>query len=89
MAAAAFGKASPPFVPLGDDPDAEQTAAVFLPYFRVKSVFDPGAGAALAPPIPPLADYFGALMDYARVARWGKTPLPRWKRRPGMARAAA
>ena len=89
MAASAFGRSSPPFVPSGHDPAAEETAAVFLPYFRVKSTFDPGAGAALAPPIPPLATYFPALMDYARMARWGKRPMPRWKRRAGMARAAA
>lgn len=89
MAASAFGKESPPFVPLGHDPAAEETAAVFLPYFRVHSVFDPGAGAALAPPVPPLEDYFGALMDYARQARWGKRPLPRWKRVVPQARAAA
>ena len=80
MAASAFGRESPPFVPLGHDPAAEETAAVFLPYFRVQSVFDPGAGAGLTPPIPPLEAYFGQLMDYARVARWGKQPLPRWKR---------
>ncbi len=88
MAASAFGRSSPPFVPLGHDLEAEQTARVFLPYFRVKSTFDPGAGAALAPPIPPLHTYFPALMDYARQARWGKTPLPRWKRAPSL-RAAA
>ena len=89
MAASAFGKQSPPFVPLGHDPEAEATAAVFLPYFRVKSVFDPGAGAALAPPIPPLEDYFAQLMDYARMARWGKQPMPRWKRRGRPVHAAA
>ncbi len=80
MAASAFGKAAPPFVPLGHDPEAEAAAAVFLPYFRVRSVFDPGAGAALAPPIPLLTTYFDALMDYARDARWGKRPSARWER---------
>lgn len=89
MAAAAFGKATPPFVPLGHDPEAEATAAVFLPYFRVRSVFDPGAGAELAPAIPPLGSYFDGLMDYAREARWGKRPLARWERQGGAQRAAA
>lgn len=89
MAASAFGRQAPPFVPLGHDPVAEEIAAVFLPYFRVQSVFDPGAGASLAPPVPPLEDYFGELMDYARQARWGKQPMPRWKRHPEAQRAAA
>ena len=89
LAASAFGRQSPPFVALGHDPAAEATAAVFLPYFRVKSVFDPGAGAALAPPIPPIGEYFGVLMDYARDARWGKRPTARWKRRRGIVERAA
>ncbi len=91
MAASAFGKASPPFVPLGHDPVAEDTAAVFLPYFRVRTIFDPGAGASLMAPIPPLGSYFPALMDYARDARWGKRPSPRWERVSAVAaeRAAA
>jgi thioester reductase-like protein len=89
MAASAFGKASPPFVPLGHDLEAEATASVFLPYFRVKTIFDPGAGAGLAAPVPSLEAYFPELMDYARQARWGKTPLPRWKRHPEATRAAA
>jgi len=89
LAASSFGREPPPFVALGHDEAADEAAGVFLPYFRVRSVFDPGAGAALAPPIPPLGNYFDALMDYARVARWGKRPVPRWKRPPPAARAAA
>lgn len=88
LAASSFGRSSPPFVALGHDPVAEDTAAVFLPYFRVRSVFDPGAGAALAPPVPPLESYFEVLMDYARQARWGKSPRTRWERaRPAAAAA--
>ncbi len=79
MAAVAFGRSSPPFVPLGQDPAAEETAAAFLPYFRVRASFDPGAGAELAT-VPPLAEYFPTLMDYARAARWGKRPSTRWER---------
>lgn len=89
MAASAFGKQSPPFVALGHDPAADDAAGVFLPYFRVRSIFDPGAGAALHPPIPPLEEYFDHLMDYARMARWGKRPLARWKRSRPLLRAAA
>lgn len=88
LAASSFGRASPPFVELGHDPDAEATAAVFLPYFRVRLVFDPGAGAALAPPVPPLESYFEVLMDYAREARWGKRAQRRWERGLPAARAA-
>ena len=89
LASSSFGRQAPPFVPLGHDPAADDAASMFLPYFRVRSVFDPGAGAALAPPIPPLAEYFEPLMDYAREARWGKEPFARWERAAQAARAAA
>ena len=89
MAASSFGRESPPFVAVGHDPDADATAGVFLPYFRVHAVFDPGAGAELGAPVPPLESYFDVLMDYARVARWGKKPLPRWRRRERPRRVAA
>lgn len=89
LAASAFGREPPPFVELGHDAAADDAAGVFLPYFRVNSVFDAGEGAALAPPIPPLGEYFDVLMDYARVARWGKTPVTRWERGEPTERAAA
>ena len=89
LAASAFGREPPPFVELGHDPGADDAAGVFLPYFRVRTIFDAGAGAGLAPPIPPLAQYFDALMDYAREARWGKNPVARWERGAPVAPAAA
>jgi len=89
LAASSFDRDAPPFVELGHDEAADDAAGVFLPYFRVNSVFDAGAGASLAPPIPPLAEYFHALMDYARVAKWGKTPSARWERGAPEERAAA
>lgn len=69
--------------------------AVFLPYFEVETVFDNArANALLATAgIRParLADCFDALMDYADVAAWGKTPLTREAaaRRVAQAQAAA
>lgn len=89
IAAASFGREPPPFVELGHDPAADDAAGVFLPYFRVNSVFDSGEGAKLAPPIPPLTEYFDMLMDYARVARWGKSPSTRWERAALVESAAA
>ncbi len=80
LAASSFGREPPPFVPLGRHPASDEAAGVFLPYFRVRTVFDPGAGASLARPIPPLSEYFEALMDYARAARWGRRPATRWER---------
>jgi long-chain acyl-CoA synthetase len=80
LAAGAFGRDTPAFVAPGTDPPAEDQAGVFLPYFRMRSVFDGGAGAALTPPAPPLASYFDTLMAYARDARWGRVPMARWER---------
>jgi thioester reductase-like protein len=78
MAARAFGREAPRFVQPGEDPEADRNAGVFAPYFRMRSVFDPGRGRALAAAPPPFADYFERLMAYARDARWGKRPSPRW-----------
>jgi thioester reductase-like protein len=66
---------------------------VFLPYFDVNTVFDDSRAAALLAPagIRParLADFFGPLMDYARVAGWGKTPMTREAAARRLAAAAA
>ncbi|MEO6713661.1 MAG: hypothetical protein ABIM89_09565, partial [Mycobacteriales bacterium] len=46
----------------------------YLPYFAIATTYDNArARAALAPAIAPapLADYFGVLVDYALLARWG------------------
>jgi hypothetical protein len=38
---------------------------------------------------PRLADYFGALIDYAEAARWGKRPMSRQAARERMEHATA
>jgi long-chain acyl-CoA synthetase len=80
MAAEAFDAEPPRFVGPGVDPGAEKRAGALLPYFRVRCTFDDARGSQLAPGSapPPIGDYFPALMRYAREARWGKEPLPRW-----------
>jgi long-chain acyl-CoA synthetase len=80
MAAEFFNTSPPSFVGPGEDRSAEVRAGVFMSYFRVRYKFD-----ALwchreleTDPAPPLEEYFPALMSYAREARWGKNPSPRW-----------
>jgi hypothetical protein len=63
----------------GVAPEVEARAGAFLPYFRVRGVFDGGRGHALGFRPPALEDYFGTLMDYARATRWGKRPQTRWE----------
>ncbi len=75
MAADAFDSEPPRFVALGEDPSAEMRAGPLLPYFSVRCTFDAERGRSLAPAPPPIADYFPALMRYAREARWGKSAL--------------
>jgi long-chain acyl-CoA synthetase len=78
MAAEAFDADPPQFVAPGEDPSAEQRAGALLPYFRVRHTFDDERGRSLGVSPPPLAEYFPALMRYAREARWGKDGSPRW-----------
>jgi long-chain acyl-CoA synthetase len=79
MAAEYFDRAPPQFVGPGVDPSAEVRAGVFMSYFKVRCVFDAlRARRELNATPPPLEQYFPALMHYAREARWGKSPLPRW-----------
>jgi thioester reductase-like protein len=53
----------------------------FFPYFEVGTRYDDRrAREALAPrgiEAPPLASYFGRLMDYALLAEWGRRPRAR------------
>jgi thioester reductase-like protein len=79
MAAEYFDTPAPRFVGPGVDPSAEARAGVFMAYFRVGCVFDATRGRReLRAQPPPLDTYFPALMSYAREARWGKSPSPRW-----------
>jgi thioester reductase-like protein len=79
MAAEFFDREPPQFVGPGVDPSAELRAGVFMSYFKVRCVFDALRGRRMlgAKP-PPIDEYFPALMRYAREARWGKSPSPRW-----------
>ncbi|HTN24476.1 MAG TPA: SDR family oxidoreductase [Solirubrobacteraceae bacterium] len=52
----------------------------YLPYFAMRVRYDDAnARAALGPQLAPapLADYFDRLVDYALLADWGRSPLPR------------
>jgi long-chain acyl-CoA synthetase len=72
----------------GSLPDDHQ-AAVFTPYFDVACRFDDErARALLGRSAPAPADYFDALLDYGRRARWGKRPLTRQAARELMVAAS-
>jgi thioester reductase-like protein len=72
---------------------ADEHGAVYVPYFDMHLVFDDARARAVLGPAgisaPPLRDYFGRLMDYAQVARWGKSPLTREAAHDRMAVAPA
>jgi thioester reductase-like protein len=88
MAAEAFDAEPPVFVRLGEDAAAEKLAGALVPYFSVRCTFDARrARELLGATPPPLRDYFPSLMRYAREARWGKAPAPRWD--AGVAQRAA
>jgi long-chain acyl-CoA synthetase len=79
MAAEAFDSEPPVFVALGEDEEAEKLAGALVPYFSVRCTFDARrARDLLGATPPPLREYFPSLMRYARQARWGKNPAPRW-----------
>jgi long-chain acyl-CoA synthetase len=78
LAAEAFDAEPPVFVGPGEDESAEKRAGALVPYFRVRCTFDATRGSSLGATPPPLAEYFPRLMRYARDARWGKEPAPRW-----------
>ena len=54
---------------------------VYVPYFAVRTRFDDRRARGVLTPAgivaPPLREYFAAMVDYARAARWGKRPLTR------------
>ena len=88
MAAEAFDAEPPTFVALGEDERAEKLAGALVPSFSVRCTFAARrARALLGATTPPLREYFPSLMRYARDARWGKNPVPRWDE--GMQQRAA
>jgi thioester reductase-like protein len=78
-----FGREAPRLVPPSEAGTefTDGPASVFLPYFEVETVFDAARANALlgSTGISParLQDCFGALLDYADAAGWGKTPMTR------------
>jgi thioester reductase-like protein len=54
---------------------------VFFPYFAAKVRFDTTAARAALDPlgisVPPVADYFERLLDFAAWANWGRRPVGR------------
>jgi thioester reductase-like protein len=67
-----------PEVVRGGGPDE---AAVYLPYFDMELVFDDARARAVLEPAgirpPRLHEYFGRLMDYAEMVKWGKRSMTR------------
>jgi len=65
---------------------------VYLPYFDMQVVFDDAHARSVLEPAgiraPRLADCFGALIDYAEAARWGKRPMSRQEARERVQPAA-
>ena len=86
MGTEAFGIERPQLVEPGA-PTKLADGEVYVPYFDMKVVFDDERARAVLEPAgiraPRLADCFGALIDYAEAARWGK----RADEPPGRARA--
>jgi thioester reductase-like protein len=76
-----FDRPRPEVKPTGAVPDADETGAVYLPYFDMDVLFDDSRARATLGPAgispPRLADYFDRLIDYAEVVRWGKRSMSR------------
>jgi thioester reductase-like protein len=74
-------------------PTALADGEVYVPYFDMRVVFDDARARAILEPAgiraPKLGDYFGALIDYAEQARWGKRAMTREEARERHAAAAA
>jgi thioester reductase-like protein len=94
MTCDAMERDRPPLVAVGSEiAGGSEQAALYMEYFDIKVVFDDARSRALLEPAgiapPPLADYFGRLIDFAQSARWGKRPIGRTEAREAMRRAAA
>jgi len=92
MGAERFGRPRPRLVEPGGG-TALADGEVYLPYFDMRVVFDDARARSLLEPAgiraPRLADCFGALIDYAEAARWGKRPMSRQEARERTQPAAA
>ena len=87
-----FARPRPGLVAPGE-PTALADGEVYVPYFDMTVVFDDAQARAVLGPVgirpARLADYFGALIDYAEAARWGKLRMTREEARERVAAAAA
>jgi thioester reductase-like protein len=92
IASARFERPPPKLLEPGTDLNAGG-GNVFLPYFEVDTMFDDSRTQALLGASEVrrtrLVDCFGALMDYADLAGWGKTPITREAAARRVAPAAA
>ena len=92
LSAERFDVPRPELVAAGE-PTALADGEVYVPYFDIRVVFDDTRARELLGPagIQPqrLADYFGALIDYAEAARWGKRRMTREEARERLAPPAA
>ena len=81
LASEYFGRPVPPFVDPANPDDPDDHDSVYVPYFDMRVVFDDARARSVLVPAgieaPPLRDYFGRLMDYAKAARWGKRKITR------------
>jgi long-chain acyl-CoA synthetase len=95
LACGRFGREPPPVVEPGSSAgaSADEHGAVYLPYFDMDVIFDDARARAVLAPAgirpPLLGDYFGTLMDYAELARWGKNGITREEAREGLEALAA
>jgi thioester reductase-like protein len=82
-----------PKVVQGGGLEGDDHGAVYLPYFDMELVFDDSRARAVLEPAgirpPRLADYFGRLMDYAELAKWGKRSMTREEAHERLAEEAA
>jgi nucleoside-diphosphate-sugar epimerase len=96
LTASAYGRERPPVVAPGStgtgSSHADDQGAVYFPYFDMDMVFDDSRARALLGPAgircPHLSDYFPHLIEYARSARWGKSPQTREDAQAAAAAAA-
>jgi thioester reductase-like protein len=82
-----------PAVVEGGKADGDEAGAVYLPYFDMELVFDDARARAVLEPAgirpPRLPDYFGRLMDYAELVKWGKRSMTREEAHERIAEEAA
>ena len=92
LGAERFDRPRPELVEAGES-TALADGEVYVPYFDVRVVFDDARARAVLGPAgirpPRLAEYFGALIDYAEAARWGKRQITREEARERVAAAPA